>query len=185
MPARKLSTSEAEQLRAFERQGHDALAATYQEFFAPVTAIAIAPLLDGVGLRPGTHLLDVAAGPGKLTAAAASRGAQVIGAGSTQVSIFAKPKSSICRLQIVPLTRSSVASASDTFRNPKPRSRSACAPSSPADALLCPGGTTRPGNGSKACSAKRLPSSPSRCRPICRKLTTRTVSPIRRSFCGS
>ena len=54
MPARKLSTSEAEQLRAFERQGHDALAATYQEFFAPVTAIAIAPLLDAVGLRPGT-----------------------------------------------------------------------------------------------------------------------------------
>ena len=37
MPARKLSTSEAEQLRAFERQGHDALAATYHEFFAPVT----------------------------------------------------------------------------------------------------------------------------------------------------
>ena len=74
MPARKLSTSEAEQLRAFERQGHDALAATYQEFFAPVTAIAIAPLLDAVGLRPGTHLLDVAAGPGKLAAAAARRG---------------------------------------------------------------------------------------------------------------
>ena len=79
MPARKLSTSEAEQLRAFERQGHDALAATYQEFFAPVTAIAIAPLLDAVGLRPGTHLLDVAAGPGKLAAAAARRGAQAVG----------------------------------------------------------------------------------------------------------
>ena len=79
MPAKKLSTTEAEQLRAFERQGHDALAATYHEFFAPVTAIAIAPLLDAVGLRPGTHLLDVAAGPGKLAAAAARRGAQVVG----------------------------------------------------------------------------------------------------------
>lgn len=79
MPARKLSSSEAAQLRAFERQGHDALAATYQEFFAPVTAIAIAPLLDAVGLRPGAHLLEVASGPGKLAAAAARRGAQVIG----------------------------------------------------------------------------------------------------------
>jgi len=79
MPAKKLSVSEAEQLRAFERQGHDALAATYQEFFAPVTAIAIAPLLEAVGLRPGTHLLDVAAGPGKLAAAAARRGTQAVG----------------------------------------------------------------------------------------------------------
>ena len=42
--------------------------------------------------------------------------------------------------------RLSVVSASDTFRNPKPRSRSACAPSSPADASLSPGGTTRPGS---------------------------------------
>jgi len=71
--------SDAELLRAFERQGHDALAATYHAFFAPVTAMAIAPLLAAVSLRPGMHLLDVATGPGALAAAAANRGAQAVG----------------------------------------------------------------------------------------------------------
>jgi hypothetical protein len=33
-----LSNSEAERLRAFERQGHDALATSYHAFFAAVTA---------------------------------------------------------------------------------------------------------------------------------------------------
>jgi SAM-dependent methyltransferase len=79
VPATELSISDAERLRAFERQGHDALAATYHEFFTPVTAMAIEPLLDAVSLRPGTHLLDVAAGPGALAAAAANRGAQAVG----------------------------------------------------------------------------------------------------------
>jgi hypothetical protein len=71
VPDAELSMSDAELLRAFERQGHDALAATYHAFFAPVTAMAIAPLLAAVSLRPGTHLLDVATGPGALAAAAA------------------------------------------------------------------------------------------------------------------
>jgi glycosyltransferase involved in cell wall biosynthesis len=63
-----LSISDAEQLRAFERQGHDALAATYDEFFAAVTAMAIEPLVNAVGLRPGMHLLDVVTGPDALAA---------------------------------------------------------------------------------------------------------------------
>jgi ubiquinone/menaquinone biosynthesis C-methylase UbiE len=79
VPVTELSISDAEQLRAFERQCHDVLAATYHEFFAPATAMAIEPLLDAVGLRPGMHLLDVATGPGALAAAAASRGAQAVG----------------------------------------------------------------------------------------------------------
>jgi Methyltransferase domain len=53
VPVTELSISDAEQLRAFERQCHDVLAATYHEFFAPATAMAIEPLLDAVGLRPG------------------------------------------------------------------------------------------------------------------------------------
>jgi len=36
----ELSSSEVERLRAFERQGHDALAKSYHAFFAPVTALA-------------------------------------------------------------------------------------------------------------------------------------------------
>jgi hypothetical protein len=64
MSPTELSGDEAERLRAFERQGHDALAKSYHAFFAPVTALAIQPLFDAVGLRPGTRLLDVATGPG-------------------------------------------------------------------------------------------------------------------------
>jgi hypothetical protein len=46
--AASLSDNDAERLRAFERQGHDALAASYQEFFASVTALATEPLLAAV-----------------------------------------------------------------------------------------------------------------------------------------
>jgi SAM-dependent methyltransferase len=79
MSPAELSSSEAERLRAFERQGHDALATSYHAFFASVTALATKPLLDAVRLRPGTRLLDVATGPGALPAEAASRGARPVG----------------------------------------------------------------------------------------------------------
>src|SRR3954469_23513631 len=75
----ELSSSEAERLRAFERQGHDALATSYHAFFAGVTALATNPLFDNVRLRPGTRLLDVASGPGALAAEAAKRGARPVG----------------------------------------------------------------------------------------------------------
>jgi SAM-dependent methyltransferase len=74
-----LSTADAERLREFERQGHDRLALTYHEFFSPVTALAIEPLLNAVMVSPGVRLLDVACGPGALTAAAAKRGALAVG----------------------------------------------------------------------------------------------------------
>jgi SAM-dependent methyltransferase len=79
VPAVELSTSDAERLRAFEREGHDALAASYHGFFAPVTALAIEPLLAAVHLGPGDHLLDVATGPGALAAEATKRGVRCIG----------------------------------------------------------------------------------------------------------
>jgi len=75
----ELSSSEAERLRAFERQGHDALANSYHAFFAGVTALATDPLFDDVHLHPGTRLLDVASGPGALAAEAADRGARPVG----------------------------------------------------------------------------------------------------------
>jgi ubiquinone/menaquinone biosynthesis C-methylase UbiE len=75
----ELSSSEAERLRAFERQGHDALAKSYHAVFAAVTALATDPLFDDVHLHPGTRLLDVASGPGALTAEAANRGARSVG----------------------------------------------------------------------------------------------------------
>ena len=79
MTAADLSDSDAERLRAFERQGHDALATSYQDFFASITALATEPLLDAVRAGPGVRFLDVAAGPGGLAAAAATRGALTVG----------------------------------------------------------------------------------------------------------
>jgi len=75
----ELSSNDAERLRAFERQGHDALAKSYHAFFAAVTALATNPLFDAVHLHPGTRLLDVASGPGAFTAEAANRGASSVG----------------------------------------------------------------------------------------------------------
>jgi ubiquinone/menaquinone biosynthesis C-methylase UbiE len=79
MSSEWLSSSDAERLRAFERQGHDALAKSYHEFFSAVTALATDPLLDAVNLHPGVHLLDVASGPGALAAVATNRGARAVG----------------------------------------------------------------------------------------------------------
>jgi len=79
MSPAELSGSEAERQRAFERQGHDALATSYHAFFTAVTALATGPLLDAVSVRPATRLLDVATGPGALAAEAANRGAHPVG----------------------------------------------------------------------------------------------------------
>lgn len=77
--ATTLSPEEAAQLRTYERQRHDVLAEGYIGFFAPVTALAIVPLLEAVRLRPGMSLLDVPTGSGALAAAATRGGASVIG----------------------------------------------------------------------------------------------------------
>jgi SAM-dependent methyltransferase len=77
--ATRLSPEDAAELRSYERDRHNALAEGYIGFFAPVTALAIAPLLDAIELRPGMKLLDVPTGPGALAAEATRRGATVIG----------------------------------------------------------------------------------------------------------
>src|SRR5882672_5828149 len=77
--ATTLSPEDAAQLRTYERQRHDALAEGYIGFFSPVTALAIAPLLEAVRLAPGFKLLDVPTGSGALAAEATRRGASVVG----------------------------------------------------------------------------------------------------------
>jgi SAM-dependent methyltransferase len=72
-------TDDAENLRAFERDAHDRVAPHYDAFFAPVTALVIAPLLDAADIAPGMRVLDVARGPGHVAAAAAERGATPTG----------------------------------------------------------------------------------------------------------
>lgn len=60
--------------KAFERDGYSRVAGAYAAKTANITAQANAAILDAVGARPGTHLLDVACGPGLLTGAALERG---------------------------------------------------------------------------------------------------------------
>ncbi len=74
-----LSAQDAERLRRFERQRHDSLAATYRNFFTPITTLAIQPLLNAAGVGAGSRLLDVASGPGSASATARDLGATCVG----------------------------------------------------------------------------------------------------------
>jgi SAM-dependent methyltransferase len=65
--------------RRFELAGHERVVARYAEFFAPATAGTLDALLDAAGVRAGARVLDVAAGPGLVTARAAGRGAAATG----------------------------------------------------------------------------------------------------------
>jgi SAM-dependent methyltransferase len=75
----RLSAADADRLRAFERRRHDSLASTYQDFFTPITALAIPPLLAAARTGPTSRLLDVATGPGSVAAEAKRLGALSIG----------------------------------------------------------------------------------------------------------
>lgn len=74
-----LPAEDADRFRTFERQQHDQLATTYRDFFTPVTALAVRPLLDAARIEPGGSLLDVATGPGSLAAQANKLGIKCTG----------------------------------------------------------------------------------------------------------
>lgn len=65
--------------RDFEHAGWTSNVSEYEAAFARITSQAIGPLLDAVDLRHGARMLDVATGPGYVAAAAAERGAKVVG----------------------------------------------------------------------------------------------------------
>ena len=77
MPPRPNSDEAA--FKAFEAEGWHARAGGYDRLTGAVTARVGEPLLDAVRAGPGTRLLDVATGTGRLAAAAADRGARVTG----------------------------------------------------------------------------------------------------------
>ena len=73
MAVKWLGSEDAEQLRAFEREGTMRWRQGYNDFFAPVTLLASRPC-STLPAAPGMRLLDVATGPGNLAAAASDVG---------------------------------------------------------------------------------------------------------------
>ena len=65
--------------RKFEHEGWQEIACRYDSGFAAVTTQSIPALLDAARVVKGTHLLDVACGPGYAAASAAARGAVALG----------------------------------------------------------------------------------------------------------
>jgi SAM-dependent methyltransferase len=70
---------DAEAFKAFEHQGWVEVASHYHDAFASLTRQTVEPLLDRAGVHSGSYVLDVASGTGHVAAAAATRGARVLG----------------------------------------------------------------------------------------------------------
>ncbi|HEY7218702.1 MAG TPA: methyltransferase domain-containing protein, partial [Candidatus Binatia bacterium] len=79
MQSWKTMVLEPEKFRHFEHAGWESIPAQYHQAFGELTAQAIEPLLDAVHLKKGMTFLDIASGPGYVAAAAAKRGAIVLG----------------------------------------------------------------------------------------------------------
>lgn len=71
--------SDVSEFHEFERAGWERVAGYYHRYFAALTTRFIEPLLDAGGVTAGSRVLDVATGPGYVAAAAARRGAEVVG----------------------------------------------------------------------------------------------------------
>ena len=70
---------DADAFSAFEAAGWEQQASGYEDFFGPITTRVVGPLLDAAAVEAGTRVLDVASGPGYVSAEAAKRGASVVG----------------------------------------------------------------------------------------------------------
>ena len=70
---------DAEKFRNFEHAGWEGIPDQYHQAFGSLTTQAIGPLLDAARIKTGVKFLDIASGPGYVSAAAAKRGAVVLG----------------------------------------------------------------------------------------------------------
>jgi ubiquinone/menaquinone biosynthesis C-methylase UbiE len=70
---------EAERFHEFEHSGWETIPEPYHQAFGHLTTQAIEPLLGAVGAKKGVRIIDIASGPGYAAAAAAKRGATVLG----------------------------------------------------------------------------------------------------------
>jgi SAM-dependent methyltransferase len=80
-----------EPFKEFEYLAWQRAAEDYDHYFAPLTNQTVGPLLDAVEAGSNKALLDVASGPGYVTAAAAERGARVTGVDFSE-AMLAKAK---------------------------------------------------------------------------------------------
>jgi ubiquinone/menaquinone biosynthesis C-methylase UbiE len=78
---------DADAFNVFEAAGWEKQAAGYEGFFGPVTTRVGGPLLDAAHIRPGKRVLDVASGPGYVSAEAAARGATTVGVDNAEAMI--------------------------------------------------------------------------------------------------
>src|SRR3954467_8725058 len=78
---------DADAFNAFEAAGWEKQASGYEDFFRPIATRLVGPLLDAAEVDRGARVLDVASGPGYVAAAAAERGALVIGVDIAQEMI--------------------------------------------------------------------------------------------------
>jgi SAM-dependent methyltransferase len=69
----------ADSFKDFEHAGWERATAAYPSTFGRLTSQLVEPLLDAARVRAALRVLDIATGPGYLAAAAAQRGAQVVG----------------------------------------------------------------------------------------------------------
>ena len=74
-----MSILDPEKFRQFEHAGWETIPASYHEAFGALTGQAIEPLLNAAGVKRRINFLDIASGPGYVAAAAAKRGATVLG----------------------------------------------------------------------------------------------------------
>jgi len=65
--------------REFEHRGWQGIPGAYHQAFGELTTQSIEPLLDAAAVKVSTKVIDIASGPGYVAAAAARRGASVIG----------------------------------------------------------------------------------------------------------
>jgi ubiquinone/menaquinone biosynthesis C-methylase UbiE len=75
--------------REFEHSGWQGIPQRYHQAFGGLTTQSIEPLLDAAGVKAGTKIVDIASGPGYVAAAAAHRGASVIGVDFSSAMIAA------------------------------------------------------------------------------------------------
>jgi ubiquinone/menaquinone biosynthesis C-methylase UbiE len=65
--------------REFEHSGWQTIPQRYHRAFGDLTSQTIEPLLNAAGVKKNTKVIDIATGPGYVAAAAAQRGATVVG----------------------------------------------------------------------------------------------------------